>query len=137
MRSARGTRQVTDIREPFEFRIDVETNYVDQQSDPASERYVFSYTISIRNEGQSAAQLLTRHWIITDANGRVQEVRGDGVVGEQPYIEPGQTFRYSSGAILDTPVGSMHGSYGMVGNDGSVFDAMIKPFTLAAPGTLH
>lgn len=125
------------MKEPYEFRIDVETDYVDQQSDPASERYVFAYTISIHNQGQIPAQLLTRHWIITDANGRIQEVRGEGVVGEQPYIEPGQTYKYSSGAILDTPVGSMHGSYGMVGNDGSVFDTTIKPFTLAAPGTLN
>lgn len=128
---------MTIMKEPYEFRIDVQTDYIDQQSDPASERYVFAYTISIHNQGQIPAQLLTRHWIITDANGRIQEVRGDGVVGEQPYIQPGQTFQYSSGAILDTPVGSMHGSYGMVGNDGAVFDTVIKPFTLAAPGTLN
>lgn len=119
------------------FQIDVETSYVDHQSDPGNERYVFSYTISISNRGQVPAQLLTRHWIITDANGRVQEVRGDGVVGEQPHISPGQTFRYSSGAVLETPVGSMHGSYGMRSDDGSVFDAPIAPFTLAAPGKLN
>ncbi len=119
------------------FDIDVETRYIDQQSDPENERYVFAYTISISNRGELPAQLLTRHWIITDANGRTQEVRGEGVVGEQPYIVPGQTFRYSSGAVLDTPVGSMHGSYGMVGDDGAAFDASIAPFTLAAPGTLN
>ncbi|MBT8137227.1 MAG: Co2+/Mg2+ efflux protein ApaG [Gammaproteobacteria bacterium] len=120
-----------------DFRIKVDTDYIDQQSDPVNERYVFSYTISISNQGDAAAQLLTRHWIITDANGNVQEVRGDGVVGEQPRIAPGETFRYSSGAVLDTPVGSMHGSYGMRGDDGEDFDAMIAPFTLAAPGTLN
>ncbi|MDH3589781.1 MAG: Co2+/Mg2+ efflux protein ApaG [Gammaproteobacteria bacterium] len=125
------------MNEPFEFQIEVETDYVDQQSDPTNERYVFAYTISIHNQGRIPAQLLTRHWIITDANGRTREVRGDGVVGEQPYIAPGQTFRYSSGAVLDTPVGTMHGSYGMIGDDGSAFDTLIRPFTLAAPGTLN
>ena len=128
---------MTGMKELYEFQIEVETDYVDQQSDPASERYVFAYTISIHNQGRIPAQLLTRHWIITDANGRIQEVRGEGVVGEQPYIEPGETFRYSSGAILDTPVGSMHGSYGMVADDGAAFDTMIEPFTLAAPHTLN
>ena len=125
------------MNEAFEFQIEVETDYVDQQSDPTNERYVFAYTISIHNQGRIPAQLLTRHWIITDANGRTREVRGDGVVGEQPYIAPGQTFRYSSGAVLDTPVGTMHGSYGMIGDDGSAFDTLIRPFTLAAPGTLN
>jgi ApaG protein len=98
---------------------------------------VFSYTITIRNEGQVAARLMTRHWIITDANGKVQEVQGEGVVGEQPYLKPGQGFRYSSGAILETPVGSMQGSYRMVADGGEVFDAPIAPFTLAMPGMLH
>ena len=125
------------VKEPYEFQIEVETNYIDQQSDPSNERFVFSYTISIHNQGQIPAKLLTRHWIITDANGRIQEVRGEGVVGEQPHIAPGETFKYSSGAILDTPVGSMQGSYGMIGDDGSAFDTLIAPFTLAAPGTLN
>jgi ApaG protein len=98
---------------------------------------VFAYTITIRNEGQVPARLMTRHWIITDANGKVQEVRGDGVVGEQPYLKPGQGFRYSSGAILETPVGSMQGTYQMIGDDGQQFDAPIAPFTLAMPGVLH
>lgn len=120
-----------------DFRIQVQTDYIDHQSDPVNERYVFSYTISILNEGEIPAQLLTRHWIITDANGRVQEVRGDGVVGEQPRIAPGETFSYSSGAVLETPVGSMHGSYGMRSDDGLDFDAPIAPFTLAAPGKLN
>ena len=125
------------MKEPYEFRIDVETDYVDQPSDPASERYVFAYTISIHNQGLIPAQLLTRHWIITDANGRIQEVRGDGVVGEQPYIEPGHTFRYSSGAILDTPVGSMHGSYQMVTEGGDKFDAEIGEFALVQPHSIQ
>ena len=121
----------------YEFEVNVSTDFVDNQSDPRSGRFVFAYTITIYNRGAERAQLLTRHWIITDANGRVQEVRGDGVVGEQPLIEPGGSYRYTSGAVLDTPVGSMHGSYGMIGEDGSVFDAVIKPFTLAKPGTLN
>ena len=98
---------------------------------------MFSYTITIRNEGEVAARLLTRHWVITDANGRVQEVRGDGVVGEQPYLKPGQGFRYSSGAVLETPVGAMQGSYQMLGDDGARFDAPIPVFRLAMPGMLH
>jgi ApaG protein len=98
---------------------------------------VFSYTITIRNEGEVPAKLLTRHWVITDANGRSQEVRGDGVVGEQPYLKPGQGFRYSSGAVLETPVGAMQGSYQMVADDGATFDAAIPAFRLAIPGMLH
>jgi ApaG protein len=119
------------------IRVDVATSYVEDQSNPTEGRFVFSYTITIRNEGQVAARLMTRHWIITDANGKVQEVQGEGVVGEQPYLKPGQGFRYSSGAILETPVGSMQGSYRMVADGGEVFDAPIAPFTLAMPGMLH
>jgi ApaG protein len=117
--------------------VEVETAYIEEQSDPRDKRFVFSYTITIRNEGQVPARLLTRHWIITDANGKVQEVRGDGVVGEQPYLKPGQGFRYSSGAVIETPVGSMQGSYQMVADDGRRFDAPIAPFRLAIPGVLH
>ncbi|MGH8231471.1 MAG: Co2+/Mg2+ efflux protein ApaG [Steroidobacteraceae bacterium] len=117
--------------------IDVETTYLDDQSEPREQRYVFAYTVTIRNEGAVPAKLLTRHWIITDANGRVQEVRGDGVVGEQPYLKPGQGFRYSSGAVLETPVGTMQGSYQMVDDDGAQFDAPIAAFRLAMPGMLH
>jgi ApaG protein len=117
--------------------VDVETDFLADQSDPRDGRYVFSYTITIRNAGQVPARLMTRHWIITDANGKVQEVRGDGVVGEQPYLKPGQGFRYSSGAIIETPVGSMHGSYQMVADDGAQFDAPIAPFRLAMPGVLN
>ncbi len=119
------------------IRVDVTTSYVDDQSKPDESRYVFSYTITIRNEGQVPARLLGRHWVITDANGKVQEVRGDGVVGEQPHLMPGQGFRYSSGAVLETPVGAMQGTYQMVADDGHQFDAPIPPFTLAMPGLLH
>ena len=119
------------------IRVDVVTSYVEDQSNPTEGRFVFAYTITIRNEGQVAARLMTRHWIITDANGKVQEVQGEGVVGEQPYLKPGQGFRYSSGAILETPVGVMQGSYRMVADGGEVFDAPIAPFTLAMPGMLH
>ena len=117
--------------------IEVETNYLDDQSEPREQRFVFAYTITIRNEGEIPAKLLTRHWIITDANGRVQEVRGDGVVGEQPYLKPGQGFRYSSGAVLETPVGTMQGSYQMLADDGAQFEAPIPAFRLAIPGMLH
>jgi ApaG protein len=117
--------------------VEVETSYVDEQSDPNERRYVFSYTITIRNEGELPARLLTRHWIITDANGKVQEVRGDGVVGEQPHLKPGQGFRYSSGAVLETPVGAMQGSYQMIDDEGQRFDALIRPFRLAMPGIVQ
>ncbi len=117
--------------------VDVATDFIDAQSEPDRDRYVFSYTITISNQGNEPARLMTRHWLITDANGKVQEVRGDGVVGEQPHIEPGAQFRYSSGAVLNTPVGSMQGSYQMVADSGEQFDAWIAPFTLAVPGLLH
>ena len=119
------------------IRVSVETSYLPEQSDPRKERYAFSYTITIRNEGQVPARLLTRHWVITDANGKVKEVRGEGVVGEQPQLGPGEDFRYSSGAVLETPVGAMQGSYQMLADDGAHFDAPIAPFTLAMPGLLH
>lgn len=119
------------------IHVDVETAYVPAQSDPGQNRFVFSYTITIRNQGELPAKLLTRHWIITDANGKVQEVRGEGVVGEQPHIKPGEGFRYSSGAVLETPVGSMQGAYQMIDDDGRTFDAPIAPFRLAVPGLLH
>jgi ApaG protein len=130
-----GTPSVTGVR--HKIRVEVETAYLEDQSEPRERRYVFSYTITIRNEGDVPAKLLTRHWVITDANGRVQEVRGDGVVGEQPHLKPGQGFRYSSGAVLETPVGAMQGSYQMVTDDGARFDADIPAFRLAMPGMLH
>jgi ApaG protein len=126
---------VTSIR--HKISVEVETAYLEDQSEPRERRYVFAYTITIRNEGEIPAKLMTRHWVITDANGRVQEVRGDGVVGEQPYLKPGQGFRYSSGAVLETPVGAMQGSYQMVDDDGATFDAAIPAFRLAMPGMLH
>lgn len=119
------------------IRIDVDTRYLDEQSDPLEQRYVFAYTITIHNDGAVPATLLTRHWIITDANGAVKDVRGEGVVGEQPVLEPGQGFRYSSGAILETPVGTMQGSYQMIDAEGERFDAPIPLFRLAMPGILQ
>jgi ApaG protein len=119
------------------IKIDVLTEYIDSQSDPDERRYAFSYTITILNEGVVSAKLISRHWIITDSDGKVQEVRGKGVVGEQPLLEPGQGFRYSSGAIIETPVGTMQGSYQMQAEDGVEFDAPIAAFRLAKPGMLH
>lgn len=121
----------------YNTQVDVETTYVVEQSDPDENRFVFSYTITIRNEGQVPAKLLARHWVITDADGKVQEVKGDGVVGEQPHLKPGDGFRYTSGAILETPVGSMYGTYQMIADDGNEFIADIQPFTLSMPNTIH
>jgi ApaG protein len=121
----------------YKLRIQVATQYVDDQSEPDIDRYVFAYTITIENLSDVSAQLMSRHWVITDANGKVQEVRGDGVVGEQPRLNPGETYRYSSGAVLETPVGAMEGSYHMQAANGIGFEAPIPPFTLAVPGTLH
>ena len=120
-----------------DIRIQVSTHYIDDQSEPDSHRYVFAYTITITNNGDVAARLISRHWVITDANGKVQEVSGDGVVGEQPHLNPGEAFEYSSGAILETPVGAMQGLYRMEADGGFGFDAPIAPFTLAVPGLLH
>ena len=106
-----------------QINIDVETAFVDAQSSPEQDRYVFAYTITIRNAGTTAARLLSRHWVITDANGNTQEVHGEGVVGEQPFLRPGEDFRYTSGTSLETPVGSMHGSYQMRTEMGEYFDA--------------
>ena len=120
-----------------DIRIEVATNYVVDQSDPDVGRYVFAYTITIENLSDVPARLLSRHWLITDANGKVQEVTGDGVVGEQPHLNPGESFRYSSGTVLETPVGAMQGSYQMEADNGKNFEAPIPPFTLAVPGVLH
>lgn len=121
------------------YRIDVRvsSSYIPDQSDPEEQRYVFSYTITITNQGSIPAQLVTRHWIITDANNRVQEVRGRGVVGEQPTLEPGESFQYTSGTVIATPVGTMQGSYQMVAVDGARFDADIPSFILSVPRVLH
>lgn len=117
--------------------VEVETSYLEDQSEPREHRFVFAYTITIRNDGSVPAKLLTRHWIITDANGQRKEVRGDGVVGEQPHLQPGQGFRYSSGAVIETPVGAMEGSYEMIDDSGQRFAAPIPAFRLAMPGLLH
>jgi ApaG protein len=119
------------------FAIDVATRYLDDQSEPDQDRYVFTYTIHIRNTGSVPARLLGRHWFITDANGNVQEVTGEGVVGEQPWLRPGEDFSYTSGAVLETHLGTMHGSYEMLADDGTRFDAPIPRFTLSVPRTLH
>lgn len=111
--------------------------FIAEQSAPEQGRYVFAYTITITNEGSVSAKLLQRHWLITDANGKIQEVRGDGVIGEQPHLKPGETFRYTSGAILETPVGIMQGHYTMRSDDGDHFNATIPQFTLSIPRVLH
>ena len=121
----------------YALEISVATQFLDEQSDPDGGRYVFAYTIRIRNLGRLPAQLLDRHWLITDGNGKIEEVRGEGVVGEQPRLEPGEAFTYTSGAVLETAVGTMQGSYRMSGDDGTEFDAPIPAFTLAVPRTLH
>lgn len=119
------------------IKVDVETQFLPDQSDPEEKRYVFAYTITIHNNGRLPVQLLTRRWLITDASGRIQEVSGDGVVGEQPTIRPGRYHRYSSFSVLETPVGTMEGSYGMVDNEGEAFDASIPVFRLAVPGIVN
>lgn len=119
------------------IEVDVATHYIPEQSVPEKQRFVFAYTIRIRNSGSQPAKLLGRHWVITDANGKVEEVVGEGVVGKQPYLKPGEEFEYTSGAIIETPVGTMQGAYHMVANDGSKFKANIPRFTLSIPRTLH
>ena len=117
--------------------ISVNTRYLAEHSHPEDNRYVFAYDITIRNNGEHSAQLLSRHWIITDGNGKTQEVRGSGVVGEQPVIDAGDEFSYSSGTLMTTAVGSMQGSFTMRAEDGEEFEAPIAPFGLAVPGALH
>ncbi len=119
------------------FVIDVSTRYLDDQSEPANGRFVFAYTIRIGNAGGVAAQLVSRRWVITDANGKVDRVEGEGVVGEQPWLQPGEGFEYTSGAMLETDLGTMEGSYSMVTEDGTAFDVPIPAFTLTVPRTLH
>ncbi|MDQ5911667.1 MAG: ApaG protein [Pseudomonadota bacterium] len=126
-------KQKTD----YNIKVAAQAFYLEEQSNPDQERYVFAYTVLIQNQGNIAARLLTRHWIITDANGKIEEVRGDGVVGEQPYLRPGEGFQYTSGAVLETLIGSMKGSYQMLADDGVTFDAEIPAFVLSIPRTLH
>ena len=119
------------------INVSVDTSYLESQSDSEEDRYVFAYTVTIQNHGTIPAKLMTRHWIITDANGKTQEVKGQGVVGEQPHLKPGEGFQYTSGTMLETPVGTMHGSYQMVTDEGVEFEADIDLFTLSAPRILH
>ena len=125
------------MNEDNDISIEVATDYIDAQSDPDIRRYVFAYPITIENQGNVAARLVSRHWVITDANGKIREVSGDGVVGKQPRLSPGEKFRYSSAAVLETPVGSMQGRYHMEADNGEKFIAPISAFTLAVPGLLH
>ena len=121
----------------YDISVEVKPAYIADQSDPGSNHYVFSYTVTIINNGNIPAKLLTRHWIITDGDGEIQEVRGEGVVGEKPYLKPGEGFSYTSGTMLKTPIGTMHGSYQMIADDGVNFDAEIPSFSLSASGLLH
>jgi ApaG protein len=124
-------------RKPYDIAISVDTRFLDDQSAPSDNRYAFAYTITIENRGTVGARVLSRHWVITDGNGKVREVRGDGVIGEQPWVRPGTDFEYTSGAVLETACGTMHGSYQMVADDGTCFDALIPAFVLSTPRTLH
>lgn len=119
------------------IKVGVETRYIEDQSNPEQNYFVFAYTITIQNKGEQTAQLISRHWVITDSNHKVQEVRGDGVVGEQPVLKPGEQFVYTSGTMLETSVGTMKGSYQMQAGDGSQFDATIEEFVLSTPRILH
>ena len=121
----------------YRIEVAVKSVYLDEESSPEENRYVFAYTVTIRNAGTVTAQLKTRHWVITDADGKVQEVRGDGVVGEQPRLDPGEGFQYTSAARIDTPLGTMCGSYQMLADDGVEFDAEIPMFRLSMPNILH
>ncbi len=121
----------------YNIKVIVGSQYIEAESNPEANRFVFAYTIKIENQGNVAAKLLSRHWIITDANNRVQEVKGKGVIGEQPYLKPGESFQYTSGTMMETPVGSMQGTYQMVADDEHHFDAIIDPFTLALPKMLN
>jgi ApaG protein len=121
----------------YEFSVSVQPRFVPEQSDPEQDRYLFAYTVTVRNTGEVAAQLISRHWIITDGEGKVHEVRGLGVVGEQPVLAPGESFEYTSGCPLETPVGTMRGSYQCVAADGTRFDATIPEFVLSMPSALH
>ena len=121
----------------YQFDIAVATRFLDEQSVPEEGRFVFAYTVHLRNDGKVPAQLLGRRWLITDGNGKVQEVVGEGVVGEQPWLRPGEGFEYTSGAVLETDIGTMRGSYDVLADDGTRFAAPIPPFTLSIPRTLH
>lgn len=124
-------------KKPYDIAITVDARFLGEESEPAENRYAFAYTVTISNRGAVGARLLSRHWLITDDNGKVHEVRGEGVVGEQPWMRPGEDFRYTSGAVLETALGVMRGSYRMVADDGTRFDAHVPSFVLSPPRTLH
>ena len=124
-------------RKNYDITVVAKATYVEDQSDPSKNQYVFAYTITITNTGNVSAQLVSRHWVITDANGKVLEVKGLGVVGQQPLLKPGDSFEYTSGTHLETAVGTMHGAYQMIAEDGRNFDAPIPSFTLSVPRVLH
>ena len=126
-----------DDTKKYEITVAAHATYVAEQSDPSRDQYVFAYRIKVTNTGTVAAQLMSRHWIITDGEHRVQEVKGAGVIGQQPLLKPGQSFEYTSGTQIATPVGTMRGSYQMVAEDGRAFDAPIPSFTLSVPRVLH
>jgi ApaG protein len=125
------------VTDQYKFTVSVETAYLSEQSSEEDGQYAFSYTVTITNTGSVAAQLISRHWVITDADGYVDEVKGLGVVGAQPLLQPNEQFEYTSGTVLNTSAGSMHGTYQVVAADGTQFEAVISPFTLAAPRVLH
>ena len=124
-------------RKKYDIKVTVKTTHIPGQSDEANNRYVFAYTVTIVNSGSVAARLVSRHWTVTDAENRAQEIRGLGVVGEQPLLRPQQSYEYTSATAIPTPVGTMRGSYQMVAEDGTAFDAQIPEFTLTAPRVLH
>ncbi|UVM55519.1 Co2+/Mg2+ efflux protein ApaG [Pseudomonas sp. B21-012] len=121
----------------YQIDVSVVTRFLKEQSDPENDRFAFAYTITVKNNGSVTAKLMSRHWLITNGDGHVEEVKGAGVIGQQPTIEPGQSHTYSSGAVISTKVGTMQGSYQMFAEDGKRFDAVIAPFRLAVPGALH
>ena len=125
------------VNEPADIDIQVKTRYLAEESDPEDDRYVFAYTITIKNNGPESVRLISRHWVILDGDENRQEVHGKGVVGQQPHLAPGEVFRYTSGTVLQTPVGSMHGTYRMLCDGGASFDAVIPAFVLATPHSLH
>ena len=127
----------TETDERYCIDVSAVSNFLPEQSNPHGGSYVFAYTITIRNNGSVPAKLLNRHWIVTDANGKTQEVRGAGVVGEQRHLAPGEAFKYTSGTQIETPIGSMHGSYGMLADDGTQFDAEIPAFSLGDRARFH
>jgi ApaG protein len=125
------------LSQSYKIAVSSEASYISSQSDPLANKFVFAYTITISNLGNLSARLIDRHWIITDSTGKIEEVKGKGVIGETPDLKPGESFQYTSGSMLETPTGSMEGSYGMKAEDGTMFKASIPLFTLSKPNSLH